>query len=299
MSSRGASVLLGLAVLLAPLAGACGATDNGGALGPSRNPTGTTLAVGTLHSRLPAALARANALHVGVQPADAPYASAGGDGQSVGLDVDLLREIGRLLGVSVTFTAEAAPALGAGLASHRLDVIAGGITDTASARTAGAHFVDYLRGASAVLVRQGNPSHVSGVADLCGRRVGVVDPALTAPARVAAACAAKGRPVQLMGPLSTAALAAGLGGGQFDAVLEDSLMASYAAQASAPPVELAVLDGTSYPVLHGLGVLDVSLAPGLQAALEAMVSDGTYGRILARWGAQGGALASPSLDGGA
>ncbi len=180
----------------------------------------------------------------------------------------------------------------------QVDVIAGGFTDTASARAAGAHFVDYLRGASAVLVRQGNPAHVNGVGDLCGRRVGVVDPTAQTPARAAAACAAKGGKPTFVGPLTPAALAAELGTGQLDAVLEDSLMASYAAQASAPPAELTVVDGTAYPVLHGFALLDAALAPGLQAALQAMSSGGSYGRILARWGAQGGALAAPVFDGG-
>jgi polar amino acid transport system substrate-binding protein len=299
VSNRGAVALLGLAALVGTAAGGCGATDNGGALGPARNPTGSTLAAGALRSRLPAALARANVLHVGVLPATSPYISVGDDGRSTGLDVELLQEMGRMLGVNVTFTAEAAPALGAGLVSHQLDVIAGGFLDTPSARAQGAHFVDYLRGASAVLVRQGNPAHVTGVADLCGRRVGVPDPTSAAPARAVAACAGKGRPVRLIGPLGPTGLAAGLAGGQFDAVLEDSLTASYAAQASAPPAELAVLDGSSDPVLHGLGLTDAVLAPGLQAALQAAMSDGAYARILARWGAQGDALASASIDGGA
>lgn len=298
MSNRGALALLGTAVLLGMVGSACGATDNGGALGPSRNPSGTTVPAGTLHARLPAALARANALHVGVQPGNAPYVSAGSDGQSVGLDVDLLREIGRVLGVSVTFTAEAPAALGGGLVSHQIDVIAGGFTDTASARAARAHFVDYLRGASAVLVRQGDPAHVNGIGDLCGRRVGVVDPMAQASARAAAVCAATPRKPMFVGPLSPAALAAELGTGQLDAVLEDSLMASYAAQASVPPAELTVLDGTAYPVLHGFALLDAALAPALQAALQAMTSDGSYGRILARWGAQGGTLTAPVFDGG-
>ena len=298
MSHRAARALFGLAVLLGLLGTACGATDNGGALGPSRNPTGTTLAAGALRSRLPAGLAAAKVLRVGVQAASAPYASAGADGQPVGLDVDLLKEIGRLLGVSVTFTPASAPALGASLAARHLDVIAGALTDTASVRARGVHFVDYLRGASAVVVRQGNPAHIAGVADLCGRRVGVVDPAAAAPARVAAACASKDRALRVVGPLSPAALAAGLGNGQLDAVLEDSLMASYAAQASAAPAELAVLDGSSDAVLHGFGLLDPTVAPSLQAALQGMTGDGSYGRILARWGAQGGALRSPTVDAG-
>jgi len=285
--------------LLALVASACGATDNGGALGPSRNISGTTLPSGALQGRLPGGVARAGVLHVGVLASSPPYAVAGSDGQPLGLEIDLIQAVARVLGLKAAFVSEGAPALGAGLGSHQLDLIVGGFVDTVAARTRGTHFVDYLRGASAVVVRQGNPSRVAGAGDLCGRTVGFVDTTAPGAARLIGACAASGRPVRVVGPLPVTQLATAVGQGQADAAFEDSLAANYVAQASAPPAELAVLDGVSDPVLHGLALGDASLAPALQAAVQATMGDGTYTRLVDRWGAQGWVVSSASIDAGA
>jgi ABC-type amino acid transport substrate-binding protein len=90
-----------------------------------------------------------------------------------------------------------------------------------------------------------------------------------------------------------------LGSGQVDAVVEDSLVANYAAQASVAPTELSVVGSPSDPVLYGIAVANPELERAIAAGLAAVFDDGTYARILGRWGSPGAAVASMTTDGGA
>jgi polar amino acid transport system substrate-binding protein len=279
----------------------CGATDNGGAVAGPAGAAGTasTLSAGSLHGSLPAAIAAAGTLKVGVEPGAPPLSSTSASGASSGLDIELLQAVTRLLGVNVTFVPLSLPAIAADVRAHQVDLGAGTLADASALRTGGLQFLDYLRGQSAVVVRAGNPTHVGGINDLCGRHVGVVDVASATSTRIVAACAAAGRPVQLSGPAEPAVLGARLASGQVEVIVEDSLVAGYAAQASVAPAELSVVGAPADPVLYGIAVANPDLERAVAAGLTAVLNDGTYSRILNRWGAQGAAVAAMSTDGGA
>jgi polar amino acid transport system substrate-binding protein len=83
-------------------------------------------------------------------------------------------------------------------------------------------------------------------------------------------------------------------------VVDDSLVAGYAAETSVAPAEFVVAGAPFSTVVYGVAVArDASgLRDAVQAALSELVSDGGYPGILARWGAGDGALAAPTVDGG-
>ncbi|HWW54379.1 MAG TPA: transporter substrate-binding domain-containing protein, partial [Acidimicrobiales bacterium] len=147
MRGRPAAVLTAAVVTAAVVLAGCGATDNGGAVGGANGgKSATTLPAGTLRADLPAAVASAGALRVGIESGSAPLSSTGSGGTPTGLDVELLQAAARLLGTSITFVGESQAAIGAGLRSGKLDLGVGALADSASSRAGGLHFMDYLRG---------------------------------------------------------------------------------------------------------------------------------------------------------
>jgi polar amino acid transport system substrate-binding protein len=167
----------------------------------------------------------------------------------------------------------------------------------------GVDFVDYLTGRTAVLVRAGNPSHVGGPGDLCGRTVAVA--AGTAQqgsaARLDAACRSKGRsPLSAQVVADHDALVAAIAGGRAAAALDDAVVAAYTAQVSTGAQQLQLAGTPVDPVPYGIGVLrsDPQLRDALRAALAGAVADGEYDQALARWGGQDAAWRTPTVDAG-
>jgi polar amino acid transport system substrate-binding protein len=290
-----------LAALVLAVTAACGAQDNGGAVGGTAiSATGSTVPAGALHDRLPAAIAAAGTMRVGLFAGRAPFEfSPAGLNQPAGLDAELAQALGRVFGVSVAFVNEPIAALAGSLGAHRVDAVLSALPDEAADRAAGMDFVDYLAGSSAVLVLRSNPARVSSADDLCGRVVGVVagtGAAASAHAR-ATACAARGKPAMTVREWPDhESMVAELVGGRIAAVLDDTLVATYAAQSSVAPAELSVVGAPVDPFVYGIAVAKDAKAwrDALVAALRTLQTDGTYGAILNRWGAAGDAVQAGS-----
>ncbi len=111
------------------------------------------------------------ALRVAVDPSYPPFEMRDGNGNLVGLDVDLAREIGRRLGVPVTFVEASYEQLDAVLASDRADVIISAFYP--KSQTDGLVFSDaYFDAGEVVVVPKDSP--IQGVDDLAGRVIIVV-----------------------------------------------------------------------------------------------------------------------------
>src|SRR2546423_225565 len=94
--------------------------------------------------------------------------------QPQGLDYDLAQALGKKLGATVTFVNDTdfAGIIGA-LKAGRFDVVMSAMNDTAERRGKGVDFIDYFRAGSSILAKKGNPEHISGLDDLCGKTVAV------------------------------------------------------------------------------------------------------------------------------
>jgi polar amino acid transport system substrate-binding protein len=294
------------AVAIAALAmAACSATDNGGVVGgqaQARQPVGPP---GALHGRLPATVATRGVLRVGAAVGRAPLLFYGtGTTVPEGIEWDLLQAIGRQLGVSITVTNVPLAGLGPDLAAGRIDAFMSGFVDLKRFEAQGIDFVDYLTGRTGALVRQGNPSRITGAGDLCGRSVVVQlgTASQLAAAQTDADCRRRGRPA-----LSTrvaadhAGLLRMLTSGQVQAALDDAVVAAYTAQGSTGPDTVEAVGPGIDPVPYGMGVArsDQALSSALQAALRAVIADGEYDQDLARWGGEGSALRTAPIDAGA
>jgi ABC-type amino acid transport substrate-binding protein len=181
-------------------------------------------------------------------------------------------------------------------------------------------FVDYLDNATVLLVPEGNPAGIRSPDDLCGRTI--VRPMETAAGSILAdsdRCRERNQPPIV---LLTCPLAPGTQSPELDSVKlvacprnADPLQLLLDGQAHAAMVDKPMVDRAAKraPALRRLEVAPVKMNGGrygiavdrddrqvrdaLQSALRAMMADGTYRKILARWNLQSLALRTATVNG--
>lgn len=283
---------------------ACSGSDNGGAVGRMAPVRGAPSPPGALHGRVPPAVASRGVLRVGAAVGRAPLMFYGtGTHQVEGLEYDLLQGVGLQLGLRVEVVDEPLDQLGPQMLAHHTDAFMSGFVDLKSFQGAGIDFVDYLTGRTAVLVRHADPNRASSPGGLCGKRVGVLGGTAqqVASTTLNDSCKGRGRPmVALQVEADHGALLQSLARGQLDAVLDDAIVAQYNAQESTGAATLDVAGETIDPLPYGIGVPkdDPQLRDVLQAAMQAIVADGTYDSALAHWGGDEAALHTITVNAG-
>jgi len=134
-------------------------------------------------------------------------------------------------------------------------------------------------------------SDVAGIktaADLCGRTVSAQTGTTQAQQvmdKLQADCAASGKPkIEMLQLPQQTNVNQSVATGRADALLADNKLVGYQAQLQ-PGVFEAVSGILIQPVKAGVAVPKdkTQLANALAAAFDAIIADGTYGQILARW----------------
>jgi ABC-type amino acid transport substrate-binding protein len=181
-------------------------------------------------------------------------------------------------------------------------------------------FVDYLDNATVLLVPEGNPAGIRSPDDLCGRTI--VRPMETAAGSILAdsdRCRERNQPPIV---LLTCPLVPGTQSPELDSVQlvacprnADPLQLLLDGQAHAAMVDKPMVDRAAKraPALRRLEVAPVKMNGGrygiavarddrqvrdaLQSALRAMMADGSYKKLLARWNLQSLALRTATVNG--
>ena len=148
-------------------------------------------------------------------------------------------------------------------------------------------FVDYLRSGTQFMVRAADAAQYQDTAALCGRKV-AGSRSTTLPAEMAAwsqaNCQAHGRQaVVFLGADNNIDARSQLRQGRADAMAQDSLTIPYV-QSQEKGVYQTVGEPFDVRVM-GIGVAkgDTTLQAALRSALQAMIDDGSYGRLLTKW----------------
>jgi polar amino acid transport system substrate-binding protein len=297
--------LLILLLTLAFLAGC----DSGGT--PDRTADQPAQGLTELGRQLPPGLQRAREIRVGSDVSYAPvefYDAFAPDvldrpvgdpePQVLGIDPDLARELGRTLGVRFTFQNVAFDQLIPALRSNRFDVIISSMTATTE-RARQISFVQYFQAGTSILVAKGNPKRIGSPADLCGKTV-TLQTGTTQEELVAAEQARCGaHPIRVRSLESGTQVILDVKYGRADAALTDFPVAAYNAKVSAKGTDFEVVGTQIDPGPYGFGVRkqDGRLRTVLQAALRAIIRDGSYDRVLAKWNVRDGALKTAAVVG--
>lgn len=227
-----------------------------------------------------------NVLRVGTDPTvGLPYSSKTADQQDFrGIDVDLLRAVGKKLGKKVTVTSISFDALIPAIQSGRVDATAASMFDTKK-RQKVVDFIDYYRTASGMIIAANASFVPDSIDDLCGHKVG----AMRGAAEEAAAeeqskkCTDAGKKALEIKQLpSWKDVSLAVKSGQIEVGLGDPGVWEYM-QGQQPDVFKSVGKVFS-PAYIGIAVAkDSKLTPQIKNALQELIDDGTYSKILAKY----------------
>jgi polar amino acid transport system substrate-binding protein len=249
---------------------------------------------------LPAAIKTAGVLNIATDASYAPNEYFDTDGKTIiGFDVDLGNAIAAKLGLKAKFQNVTFDAIIPALAAGKYDLSLSSFTDT-KAREATVDFVDYFNAGESLMVPAGNPKGVTGPdLTLCGLTV-AVEKGTTEESEIPALstkCTAAGK--KAITALSTDdqnAANLALTSGRADVGSADSPIAAYAVKQLAGKIALA---GAIYETApYGIAIpKKPGLAPAINAALTAMLADGSYKAVLDKWGDDAGAITTPVING--
>ncbi|WP_297906355.1 ABC transporter substrate-binding protein [Thiomonas sp.] len=270
---------------------------------------------GTLRAALAASLLGLGAWHAGTavaaQPIIAgsitnspPMIAYADDGKTLkGVIVDLAAAMNKHLPAPIEFKPEAFPNLFPAMQSHQIDVAFTMMNDTAQ-REKLVDFVDFFNLGTKLLVRKGNPEHVTDLHSLCGKTVSTVQGSIQIELVKQADgwCAAHGKPavtnMQYAQP-SDARMQVQIG--RVAAFFGNSPVMVYLAK-TAGGGKLFDVAGPEYQqVPLGIAVPKdkPQLRDELRKALQATIDDGSYLKVLSKYGVQGGAVKSAAVNAGA
>lgn len=300
--NRSLIALLPLALVAALGLSACGGSKT--ASGGTSTPAGAKQDK-TLRALLPQRVRQANVIRIASNAPYAPFVSfkSAGSKEFVGLDVDLARAIGNVLGVRVEFFQLPFDSMIPAVKSGKYDAVMGGLSDT-KAREQVLDFVDYNVSGLRIIVPKGNPDKIRTLADLCGKSVSAqaaTEQADKLDALNKTTCASnKVRKIAI--PQEPDAQLA-VKSGRAKAELTGALAALEAARRNPDTFE-AVNDPAAphgyAPEPNAIGVRrdDVQLRRAIQKALQKLMDDGTELKILKRYQLGFTALKKAQVNGG-
>jgi polar amino acid transport system substrate-binding protein len=220
-----------------------------------------------------------------------------------GFDYDLGQALGAKLGTKLTFENQDFNTIIPSLQSGTHQIIMYGMNDTPT-REKVLDYVDYFKAGLGIIVQKGNPSKITTVQDLCGKSVAVAKGTTqeTFVQEESAKCATGTITITELPTEGDALLAVRAGKAVAD--VEDAAPAAYNAKTAGNGSQFEVVFDPKNPngyaaVYTGIGILkkDHDLAVAMKAALQSLITDGTYGRLLLKYNLTSYGVKSAILNG--
>jgi polar amino acid transport system substrate-binding protein len=286
-----------LAVLA--LAGCGSSNSSSTATTTTTSAAGSSGANAAVVAEVPAAIKSKGTLTVAADATYAPNEFIAPDGHTViGMDADLMTSLGEVMGLKVNIVNATFDTIIPGLAAGKYDVGASSFTDTKE-REKTVDFVDYFTAGVSFYAKSTSNPPIKGLADLCGQTVAVEKGTTeqeesTEQGKKCTKEGKKGVTVLTYPTQNGANLA--ISSGRAEIGMADSPVAAYQVKQSNGAFKLI---GETYGAApYGLAIPKNSgMTTPLLAALKVLIANGTYMKILTKWGVQAGALTTPSING--
>ncbi|MEU9762137.1 ABC transporter substrate-binding protein [Streptomyces sp. NPDC001834] len=305
MAAVGTIALAGVMLLTA-----CGDQTKGGS-----NSSGSTRAGGTdsaAAALLPPEIKAKGVIRVGSDIAYPPVEFKDKSGRTVGIDPDIAAALGKALGVTFQFENGTFDTLITGLRSKRYDVAMSSMTDTKDRQNGvdsetgkkvgeGVDFVDYFTAGVSIYTRKGDDQGIRTWADLCGKKIAVQRGTVSHDlAKTESEKCADGKKIAMETFDNDLEAQTRLRSGGADAGSSDFPVAAYAVKTSGGGKDFQVVGEQVEAAPYGIAVAkgNDQLTKAIQAALDAIIKNGEYGRILAKWGVEAGAVTAAEVNGG-
>jgi polar amino acid transport system substrate-binding protein len=262
----------------------------------SASPSSASMTNEDIAALLPADIKKAGVLEVGMANNYPPNEYKGPDGKPMGWSVDLTNALGAVLGLKVDFKIETFDNILPKLRGGTLDMGMSSFTDTLE-REKQVDFVNYFTAGIQWASAKGKTVDPDNA---CGLKVAVqattYEDSTEVPAK-SKACTDSGKAaIQIFKYDAQDSATTALALGQVDAMSADSPVTLYAIKQTDGKLQPAGEAFEAAP--YGIPVaLNSELGPVLQKALQAMVDDGTYTKILTKWGVESGGIDKITVNG--
>lgn len=242
-------------------------------------------------------------LRVGSDISYAPLEFYAGNSKRVqGFDYDLAQALAAKMGTSVSFQNHDFNDLIKALNGGKYDLVLSAMNDTRE-RARQVDFVDYFLAGSGILIPAGNPHHVFNLGSLCGMTVDLQrgtaqEAAINAQSKN---CAAVGlHPIVVLAYATDGEALKQFLAGKSMAHISDYPVVSHLARTLDGGKKYAVAGQQFGVVPYGIAVSkkNAALRNRVQAALKALIADGTYDVLLKKWGLEQGAMRSAPINAG-
>lgn len=240
---------------------------------------------------LPDSVTKDGKLTIGTNPSYAPAEFLAADGKTqIGYDMDLARALGNVFGLETEIVSSnfdtIIPAIGT---KYDLGIAAFTVTKE---RLESVDFVSYFTAGMAYAVRAGNPDNVS-VGSLCGLKVAVETGTVEEESIYEAAdqCKASGdRRIEVQSFKQQSDGTTAVMTGKADVFFADSPVVGYAIAQTEGQLEQLGKDFDDVPNAIAIRKGDDGTAEAVRRAMQKLMDDGTYMKILKHWGVESGAL---------
>lgn len=299
-----APVVLAAAALL--VAG-CGGktTDSGG----NKQAQVTVTQAADIAALVPDAIKSKGTITIATDASYAPNEFSTDGGKTFqGMDIDLGNAIGKVLNLQVKFVNTPFDGILAGLAANKYELGMSSFTDNAE-REKTVDFVTYFKAGTSIAVQKGNPLGIKSQEDLCGKKVaaerGTIqldsltkDALEDGTATLRGTCKTSGKPVPVAVPLPDQnAVNNALIAKRADAFTADSPVVDYQVKITNGGIEQG---GTAADVApYGIAIAKTSGAfkDAVQKAVQKLIDDGSYTKIMQTWGLTDGAITESKING--
>ncbi|MFG1669514.1 ABC transporter substrate-binding protein [Streptomyces sp. Y7] len=265
-----------------------------------------------LADKLPQAIRDKGVIKVGSDIAYAPVEFKDDSGKTVGIDPDLAAAMGKQLGVTFEFENGTFDSLITGLRSKRYDIAMSAMTDTKDRQEGidsdtgkkvgeGVDFVDYFTAGVSIYTQKGKNTDIKTWSDLCGKKIvvqrGTVSEDL---AKAEAKKCTGGKTITIEAFDNDQQAQTRLRAGGAAAGSSDFPVAAYAVKTSGGGNDFQLVGEQVEAAPYGIAVgkSNTQLRDALKAALDAIIANGEYEKVIKKWGVEDGSVTEATINGG-
>ncbi|MEU5901366.1 ABC transporter substrate-binding protein [Streptomyces venezuelae] len=265
-----------------------------------------------LADKLPKDIRDKGVIKVGSDIAYPPVEFKDKSGNTVGIDPDLGEALGKQLGVKFEFENGTFDTLLGGLRSKRYQVAMSAMTDTKNRQEGvdeetgkkvgdGVDFVDYFTAGVSIYTKKGDDQGIRTWSDLCGKKIVVQRGTVSHDLAKAESKKCKGgKKIAIEQFDNDQQAQTRLRSGGADAGSSDFPVAAYAVKTSGGGKDFELVGEQVEAAPYGIAVSkkNPELRDAIKAALDAIIKNGDYEKIIKKWGVEDGAVEKAEINGG-
>jgi polar amino acid transport system substrate-binding protein len=292
-SPRTVAGAAGVAVALT-LVAACGSSSSGGTAKVQTQ----TSADSTLAAQVPQNIKSDGTLTIGVDSTYAPNEFLAADGQTVeGWDVDLFDAVAAKLGLKTKWVTAPFGTIIANVDSGKFEMGVSSFTINPD-REKQALMVSYYSAGTQWATQKGNPSGITP-GNACGHRVAVQKDTVEVDdltARSKKCTSAGKKSITIDQYVAQDAATSAVVSKKDDAMLADSPICAYAVSKTQGQLQLlgSIYEAAPYGAVVPKDAQ--TFAKAVQGAIQKLIDDGTYKKILDKWGVAGGGIPTSEIN---